>query len=406
MTKSFKEVGLYDLYQSKSIYKTLALFIAILISIVSILYTNDLVNNLKEREERLISLYAKTIEYVANESGNDNLTFLNQEILSQNNSVPLIVTDVEQKPLFVRNVEIPPKLTPLQIEEFLLDELKTMRSEYEPLEITLKGPNGEEFGYQYLYYRNSWLIYQLKYYPYAQLSVISIFVLLAYLAFNYSRTAEQNRVWVGMAKETAHQLGTPLSSLMAWHEYLKSNPHLEADPMVEEMNKDIQKLETITARFSSIGSIPVLKQENITDIVRSVVSYLQKRISSRVQIEIISVNDSLMASINKPLFDWVIENLCKNAVDAMSGIGKIEITISRQPDSNIVIDIRDEGKGIAKSKFKQVFQPGFTTKKRGWGLGLTLAKRIIENYHKGKIFIKESAPDAGTTFRIILKSHS
>ena len=406
MKKTLNEVGISDLYESKSIMKSLALLMAFLISIASIVYTNSLVKSLKEREERLIALYAKTIEYMANESTNDNLNFLNQEILIQNNSIPVILTDEDFRPSVVRNVDVPEGLNPQERENFLLEEMETMRAEYQPILIPWRGPDGTEYGSQYVFYKNSRLIYQLKYYPYVQLSVIGAFAFLVYLAFNYSRRAEQNRVWVGLAKETAHQLGTPLSSLMAWYEYLKTHEGLKDDPMIDEINKDIHKLETITSRFSSIGSIPVLKQENVYEIIRSIVDYLEKRISSKVQIEIHTPDTHLMASINKPLFDWVIENICKNAVDAMSGTGKIDISISRSSESQIIVDIKDNGKGIPKSKQKQIFQPGFTTKKRGWGLGLTLAKRIIENYHKGKIFVKESQPDTGTTFRIILKSHS
>ncbi|MDN4164745.1 HAMP domain-containing sensor histidine kinase [Cytophagales bacterium LB-30] len=406
MKKSLKEVGISDLYESKSVMKSLALLMAFVISIASIVYTNSLVKSLKEREERLIALYAKTIEYMANENTNDNLNFLNQEILIQNNSIPVILTDEDFRPSVVRNVDIPENLAPQEREDFLLREMEAMRAEYQPILITWRGPDGTEYGNQYVFYKNSRLIYQLKYYPYVQLSVIGVFAFLVYLAFNYSRRAEQNRVWVGLAKETAHQLGTPLSSLMAWYEYLKTHEGLKDDPMIDEINKDIHKLETITSRFSSIGSIPVLKQENVYAIIRSIVDYLGKRISSKVQIEIHTHDTHLMASINKPLFDWVIENICKNAVDAMSGTGKIDISISRSTESQIIVDIKDNGKGIPKSKQKQIFQPGFTTKKRGWGLGLTLAKRIIENYHKGKIFVKESHPDTGTTFRIILKSHS
>ena len=230
-----------------------------------------------------------------------------------------------------------------------------------------------------------------------------VFGLLAFLAFSYSKTAEQNRVWVGLAKETAHQLGTPLSSLMAWLEYFRTDEHLKDSDILNELDKDIKRLETITSRFSSIGSVPVLKLEDLYDTVQTNVSYLQKRVSSKVKIEVKAMPVDIKAPINKPLFDWVIENLCKNAVDAMDGAGTININIKRGRLGDILIDIIADGKGIPKNKVKELFLPGFTTKQRGWGLGLTLAKRIVEIYHRGKIYVKETEVNVGTTFRIILK---
>jgi len=217
------------------------------------------------------------------------------------------------------------------------------------------------------------------------------------------KTAEQNRVWVGLAKETAHQLGTPLSSLMAWLEYFKTDPQIRNKEILHELDKDIKRLETITARFSSIGSVPSRNLENIHDTILNSITYLQKRISNKVKIEVSALPIDIRAQINKPLFDWVIENVCKNAVDAMSGVGVIKIHIKRGKYGDVLIDIKDSGKGITKSKIPEVFQPGYTSKRGGWGLGLTLAKRIIEIYHKGKIYVKHSEVDVGTTFRIMLK---
>lgn len=261
---------------------------------------------------------------------------------------------------------------------------------------------GQPYLVQYLYYENSFLLTQLTYYPFIQLSVIAIFGFIAYLGFSYSRTAEQNRVWVGMAKETAHQLGTPISSLIAWVEYLKTDERLQNHEVLTELNKDIEKLELITERFSSIGSIPVLNDENVIVIVRRVVDYLKSRISSKVEINVTALEDEIFAQLNPPLFEWVVENIIKNAVDAMSGDGSITINIIPGSDYKVFVDISDTGKGIPASKMKTVFNPGFTTKKRGWGLGLALAERIVENYHKGKIFVKSSEIDRGTTFRIVL----
>ena len=277
-----------------------------------------------------------------------------------------------------------------------------MEQEYEPITISWTGSNDPN-DFQYIYYRNSDLIYRLRYYPYIQLSVIAAFVFFGYVSFSYSRKAEQNQVWVGLAKETAHQLGTPLSSLMAWLEIMKIDDDIKDKEVVTELEKDISKLELITSRFSSIGSIPVLREENISKIIEQTVNYLKKRTSKKVNLYFECKDDLITADINKPLFDWVIENLCKNAIDAMSGEGEITITLKEGKYGDALIDVKDTGKGIPSSKIKEIFQPGFSTKKRGWGLGLTLAKRIIENYHNGKISVKESILNKGTTFRIILR---
>jgi signal transduction histidine kinase len=278
-----------------------------------------------------------------------------------------------------------------------------MAVDYQPIKIAPINPaTGEPYLVQFLYYKHSNILTQLIYYPYVQLTVIAIFGFIAYMAYSYSRTAEQNRVWVGMAKETAHQLGTPISSLMAWVEYLRADEEFANNEFLDELDKDIAKLQLITARFSSIGSVPVLNEEDIVNISERVADYLRSRISSKVMITVESMHDMLIGNVNAPLFEWVVENICKNAVDAMSGIGHITIRIQEASDWRIFIDISDTGKGIPAVKLKQVFNPGFTTKKRGWGLGLALAKRIIENYHRGKIFVLSSDHDKGTTFRIVL----
>jgi signal transduction histidine kinase len=280
---------------------------------------------------------------------------------------------------------------------------KEMEEQYKPIRIAPINPaTGEPYLVQFLYYKHSNILTQLIYYPYVQLSVIAIFGIIAYMGFSYSRTAEQNRVWVGMAKETAHQLGTPISSLMAWVEYLKADEQFAHPEYLDELDKDIAKLQLITERFSSIGSVPILNEEDIVAIVTRVADYLRTRISSKVMITVESMHDKVVGNVNAPLFEWVIENICKNAVDAMSGIGQITIRVQEASDWRVFIDITDTGKGIPQAKMRQVFNPGYTTKKRGWGLGLALAKRIIENYHKGKISVLSSELDKGATFRIIL----
>ena len=251
----------------------------------------------------------------------------------------------------------------------------------------------------YIFYEQSPLLTQLKYYPYVQFGVIGIFLLIAYILFSISRKAEQDQVWVGMSKETAHQLGTPLSSLMAWIDYLKGNGTDEM--VVTEMNRDVNRLNMITERFSKIGSQPTLQDEDVCLVIKNAMDYLKKRTSKNVNY-ILEIPDSeIHAQMSTPLFEWVIENICKNAVDAMDGKGEFKVTIIDIPEG-VAIDLADTGKGIPKSKHKSVFKPGFTTKKRGWGLGLSLCKRIIEKYHDGKIFVLHS-DEKGTTFRIVLK---
>jgi signal transduction histidine kinase len=255
----------------------------------------------------------------------------------------------------------------------------------------------------YIFYKDSILLTQLRYYPTFQLIVVGLFLIVAYLAFSSSRNAEQNQVWIGMAKETAHQLGTPLSSLMAWVELMKLRGMDEETAV--EVEKDISRLQTITERFSKIGSRPTLHKEALLPILENSVNYIKRRTSSKIEFAIKNMqNSDVKVPINIPLFEWVIENLCKNAVDAMENKGSITVCLTDQKQF-VYIDISDTGKGMAKGKFKTVFKPGFTTKSRGWGLGLSLAKRIIENYHAGEIFVKSSEINKGTTFRIVLKKN-
>lgn len=395
-----------DFYKNNSNLKWVVLSLSVLISIGSIYYTNVLVDQLKQRERQAVQLYARAIEYTAN--GDDtfgDVNFIAQEILFENNSIPTIVVGDSGRVLASRNVDVEEEWSDQRRDAYLQAELKLMRETYEPIKVTLRDPHsGEVFGTQFIFYKNSFLLRQLIAYPYIQLSVIAIFGFIAYLAFNYSKAAEQNRVWVGLAKETAHQLGTPLSSLMAWMEVIREDPDMQKKGMVEELEKDIQKLRIVTERFSSIGSVPALKKENVVSLINNVVNYLRPRVSSRVRMEVFTLSENISANVHAPLFEWVIENLSKNAVDAMGNTGTIAIKILRGNEGKIFIDISDTGKGIPRSKIDHVFRPGFTTKKRGWGLGLTLAKRIIETYHNGKIFVKSSEENLGTTFRIVLNA--
>lgn len=395
----------FNIYQNKSNLRWIVLTAASVISISSILYTNLLVGRLKERERSFVRLYAKTLEFALDESVTikQDINFISEEIILQNNSMPMIIMDSLGIIYAYKNIKIDSSRAKNLIQENLRKMAVGMSVEYRPIRIAPINPaTGEPYLVQFLYYKHSNLLTQLIYYPYVQLSVIAIFGIIAYMGFSYSRTAEQNRVWVGMAKETAHQLGTPISSLMAWVEYLKGDEKFANNEFLDELDKDIAKLQLITARFSSIGSVPVLNEEDIVSVAVRVADYLSTRISSRVRISVESMHDKVMGNINAPLFEWVIENICKNAVDAMSGVGVITIRIQEASDWRIFMDITDNGKGIPVAKLKQVFNPGFTTKKRGWGLGLALAKRIIENYHQGKIFVQSSEPEKGTTFRIVL----
>lgn len=393
-----------EFYRDNTKLKWIILAVSTLISISSIYFTNRLVNQLKERERNQVKLYARALEYTANESENDIL-FITEEIINKNNSIPTILLDDKGNIISYNNITIDSTTTPQHRKRRLDIELTEMKRAYAPIEIVLKDPLTKEvFGANYVYYKNSALLRQLITYPYIQLSILAIFGFISYLAFNYSRTAEQNRVWVGLAKETAHQLGTPLSSLMAWIEVLRDDPDIRNKGIVDELDKDIRKLRVVTERFSSIGSTPTLREENIYHLVNNVVSYIQPRVSSKIKFEVYTLSENIKVKVHAPLFEWVLENLCKNSVDAIGNTGTIAIKILRGSEGKVFLDISDTGKGMSKIMAANVFKPGFTTKKRGWGLGLTLAKRIIELYHEGKIYVKSSEENFGTTFRIELKS--
>ena len=393
-----------EFYQDNTNLKWIILVVSAIISTSSIFYTNILVDQLKERERNQVNLLAKALEYASTDIQNEFL-FITEEIINKNKSIPVILVDEKGNIASSNNIELDPKFSKERKNAILQMELASMKKSYPPVEISFKDPTTNEvFAKNFVYYKNSALLSQLIAYPYIQLSVISIFVFISFLAFNYSKTSEQNRVWVGLAKETAHQLGTPLSSLMAWIEVLRDDPEIKNKGIVEELDKDIRKLRVVTERFSSIGSKPVLKPENIYMLITNVVGYLQPRVSSKINFEVYTLSETILAKVHAPLFEWVIENLCKNAVDSMGNTGTIAIKILRGNEDRVFIDISDTGKGIPKSNITSVFKPGFTTKKRGWGLGLALAKRIIEMYHEGKIFVKSSEENTGTTFRIELKS--
>ena len=403
MTPKQSTTSFTEFYKDNTNLKWIILFVSVLICLSTILFTNVLVTQLKQRERNQVKLYAKALEFTNNYTSNEIL-FVTEEILFKNNSIPTILVDKNNNIISYNNIDVDSLWSKKKKDKFLQDELRAMKEEYPPIDILLEDENHKVFATQKVYYKNSFLLAELTIFPYIETSILAIFGFIAYLAFSYSKTSEQNRVWVGLAKETAHQIGTPLSSLMAWVEVLRDDPELKNKSFVDELDRDIRKLRVVTERFSSIGSTPVLKKENIFHLVNNVVSYLQPRLSSKVKIEVYTLSENIMANVHAPLFEWVLENLCKNAVDAMENTGTIAIKILRGSDSKVLIDISDTGKGIPKKLVQSVFKPGFTTKKRGWGLGLALAKRIIEMYHEGKIFVKSSDEGQGTTFRIELKS--
>ncbi len=323
----------------------------------------------------------------------DLVTSFFTEVASNSVSVPVVITDSIGSQIIAHG-----NISESVIEDSLATRklIREMAGENDPIAVTLAGQ-----GTRYIYYKSSYLLLQLRYYPFFQFGIVAVFLFIAYLLFSTARKSEQNQVWVGLARETAHQLGTPLSALMAWVELLKLQGTDES--VTTEMEKDISRLHTVTERFSKIGASPVLQPEPMAHVLRSVLNYLETRTSNKVKINLtVSGNEHITLPLNRQLFEWVIENLWKNATDAMSGKGKIDI-ILHDEGKYLAIDFCDSGKGLPKSMFESVFKPGYTSKHRGWGLGLSLSRRIIEDYHKGRIFIKSSIVGKGTTFRILLR---
>ncbi len=376
----------------KPYFKFLLFVFAIIIATASLIYTNHLVNKISKEERRKIELWAEAYKEIQQVDLNQEISIVVFNMIYENKTIPVILSDESDNILGHANLDS----TQVNSEKYLQKQLEIMKSQHEPIIIDYY--QGQR---NIIYYKDSFLLTQLFYYPFIQFGVISLFVLIAFFAFRSAKKAEENQLWVGMSKETAHQLGTPISSLIAWIEILKLED--ENSQLVQEVEKDVKRLETITQRFSKIGSTPNLVSTNIIEVLKNSIAYLKSRTSSRINYVLdFDEHQSIIIPINTSLVEWVIENICKNAIDAMSEKGKI--TISIEDSKNIfIIDIQDTGKGIAKRNFKTIFNPGYTTKKRGWGLGLSLAKRIIEIYHKGKIFVKSSELGVGTTFRIILK---
>ncbi|MBK8601706.1 MAG: HAMP domain-containing histidine kinase [Saprospiraceae bacterium] len=357
------------------------------------LYTTFLATKLKEGEEKSVQLYARAIEDLTKASDVTNDISLQ---LTQDFKIPAILTD--NKDNIITAVNFSDELNEDTL--FLKDQLKEIKSNgYKPIDIK------DEFVNQKVYYKNSRLYTYLTYFPYIQLLLLSVFIGMGYLGISAARKSEQNRLWVGMAKETAHQLGTPISAIIAWIEHLKVMAEDDPDQMevLSELNNDVQKLERVADRFSKIGSIPVLTQNDVYQLLENTRIYMGKRARRKVEFVFPPFpNDQLIKiSVNAPLFDWVLENLIRNALDAMEGKGVIGAEVYEDPNY-VFIDISDTGKGMTSKQAGNIFKPGFTTKARGWGLGLSLSKRIIEEYHGGKIFVKKTSPGKGTTFTIRL----
>ena len=393
-----------DIYAKQQKWKFVLIGFAILIGISSLFVTNMLVKELKLEERKKIELWAAATNQLVNLTGEGDFS-LAIKVISENNNIPVILVDDCDTILESRNFEIYTKvdsfffsigiLSPTEITpEFLRKELTSIKENGEaPIEVPIIGDT------QWIYYKDSVLLNRLRFYPIYQLGFIGIFMFIAYFIFSSSRRSEQNQVWAGMAKETAHQLGTPLSSLMAWLELLKSKEGMKE--MVVEMEKDIIRLETITARFSKIGSKPNLETINIIELLKESTNYLKSRFPEKVNIKMNFEKEEVLVPVSQVLLNWVIENICKNAVDAIKGKGEIEVCVIEEK-THVLINISDNGEGINRSILKNIFKPGVTSKKRGWGLGLSLSKRIVEQYHKGSLFVMQSEKGVGTTFTIKL----
>ena len=369
---------------------------AVVIAVASLVVSHFLVSDLSKEERNKMETWAQALHTLNNANENTDLSLV-LSVLQGNNTIPVVVVDSTGMVMDYRNVEISADNRKDSLSLLEKEANRMYRSGRFVKIILTDDPHAD---YQLVCYDESNLLKRLATYPYVQLGIVFIFVVVAIFALLSSKKAEQNKVWVGLSKETAHQLGTPISSLIAWIEILHEN--YPGDDMIPEMEKDVKRLELIADRFSKIGSLPEPQPSSLNNVISNVVDYIDRRTSSAVLMTVNMPSHDVVVRINASLFEWVIENLCKNAVDAMEGKGKIWISVI-EDGYDVAIEVADNGKGIRHKDLKSVFKPGFTTKKRGWGLGLSLAKRIVEEYHKGRIYVKESEIGIGTTFRIELK---
>lgn len=371
--------------------KYLLVIAAAVIAAASLFVSNGFVEKLKQEEKNKMQIWASSMGSLINAAVDEDVT-LELQVLSSNTTIPVILTDEKGTIIQNNNIKFSAKADSLAV---LMERVVEMRKKGNIIPIYMDG-----VGEQYVCYDDSDILLLLSYYPYIQLCVVLLFLFICLVAVVSSKRAEQNRVWVGLSKETAHQLGTPISSLMAWVEILKDK--YPNDELLPDMEHDVERLQRVAERFSKIGSNPEHTTEDVVSVVEGAVEYVKRRSPSKVEYVVNFPKRPLLVRMNAPLIEWVIENLCKNAVDAMGGNGVITVTVTHD-EQKAYIEVADTGKGISKANRRMVFEPGFTTKKRGWGLGLSLAKRIMEEYHKGKIFVKKSAPGKGATFRMELK---
>ncbi|TJZ62339.1 HAMP domain-containing histidine kinase [Sphingobacterium olei] len=393
---------------NKQLWKFLLLLFAVIIGVASLVYTNYLVKSLSKSERTKAEVWAMSTRSIVTMPDVDDQFISFIYAVRDSLTLPAIITDQKGTIIFWRDLDS--NKTNIRSEDsiqadlaydpvYFEKQLNGMKRMHSPIVIDLD--TGEKW---YVYYHDSDALRQLRIYPYVQISLIAVFLIIAYSVFNSIKRSEQNLVWVGMAKEAAHQLGTPISSLMGWLELIRIKYEAEDDSVLNEMERDVQRLEVVADRFSKIGSTPSLTNHNVYRVINDYVNYFRVRTSDKITF-VIEGDRHVEAMLNIQLFDWIIENLLKNAVNAIETEGKITISISENiAKEEIFIDISDNGKGIARTNFENIFQPGFTTRKRGWGLGLSLTKRMV-SYHKGQIFVKESEIGKGTTFRIILKSN-
>lgn len=395
---------------STTIYKVILLIAAIIIGAGTLFYTNYLVRNLQEREREVVQVFAGGLEYIANSSSNEtDFTFLFENII-QRIDFPVVLTDADNRVNFrsrsdIKNIDWDTTASQQELDARFEEIIAEMDAVNDPINVTFV-VGADTLVLTKIHYGESELVKQLRYYPYVQIIIAALFILMGYIGFSQIRSTEQSNLWVGMAKETAHQFGTPLSSLMGWLELLKLN-YNDPDKVQDtayEIENDIEKLKKITNRFSKIGSQADLKESNIYDEITASINYFRLRLPQKKKsVELnIEGDENVTAKVNSDLFQWVIENLIKNALDAIEHQeGRIDITVS-SVEGSVEIEVADNGKGIDMRRRKDVFRPGYSTKRRGWGLGLSLSRRIIVEYHGGRIFIKDSAPGEGTTFKIIL----
>ena len=379
--------------------KILLVISAVVIAVASLVVSHLLVHDLVKEERKNMSVWAEALRSFNNADENTDLALV-LKVIEGNEHIPAIVVDGRGRVREHRNLGRKWHSAADSV-EYITRKAQSMKAQGNVIRISLDSPYTEGHDdYMEVCFGESLMLRRLAYYPYVQLGVVLIFVVVAIFALLSSKRAEQNKVWVGLSKETAHQLGTPISSLMAWVEVLRET--YPQDELIPEMDKDVRRLQRMAERFSKIGSLPEPKPENLNDVVSNVVQYIRRRTSNKVSIVVDMPEHPLIVMMSAPLFEWVVENLCKNAIDAMDGQGRITLTARDEQDC-FSVEVADTGKGIASKNFRNVFMPGFTTKSRGWGLGLSLAKRIVEEYHHGRIFVKSSEIGRGTTFRIELR---